>query len=121
VYADCRLSVQREFARSSDVVQRPSATLAPPSSTLHQTTARRISPTHRLYTHMTPAFNAMFCYSAADREAEYCDERVCLCLSVRDHIFGTAVRCSPQFLGLLAMAVAQSSCGGVVICYVLPV
>jgi len=40
------------------------------------------------------------CYSTPDREAEYCDERVCLsvcvsvsvclCRSVRDHIFGTA-------------------------------
>jgi len=33
------------------------------------------------------------CYSAADREGEYCDERVCLSvclrLSVHDHIFGT--------------------------------
>jgi len=33
------------------------------------------------------------CYSAPVRGAEYCDERVCLsvsvCLSVRDHIFGT--------------------------------
>jgi len=29
-------------------------------------------------------------YSAHDREAEYCDERVCLCLSVRDHIFGSS-------------------------------
>jgi len=32
-------------------------------------------------------------YAAADRAAEYCDERVCVsvcvCLSVRDHIFGT--------------------------------
>jgi len=31
--------------------------------------------------------------SATDTEAEYCDERVCLsvsvCVSVRDHIFGT--------------------------------
>ena len=27
------------------------------------------------------------CYSAPDRIAEYCDERVCVC--VRDHIFGT--------------------------------
>jgi len=32
----------------------------------------------------------MFCYSAPDYEAEYCDERVCVCLSARDHIFGTA-------------------------------
>ena len=32
-------------------------------------------------------------YSAPDRSAEYCDERVCLCvcLSVRDHIFETTV------------------------------
>ena len=32
------------------------------------------------------------CYSAPDRRAEYCDERVCVsvCLYVRDHIFGTA-------------------------------
>ena len=30
-------------------------------------------------------------YSAPDRQAEYCDERVCLfvCVFVRDHIFGT--------------------------------
>ena len=34
--------------------------------------------------------------SAPNRGAEYCDERVCLsvCLSVRDHIFGTT---SPIF------------------------
>jgi len=34
------------------------------------------------------------CYAARDKEAQYCDERVCLCLcmclSVRGHIFGTA-------------------------------
>ena len=31
-------------------------------------------------------------YSALNRGAEYCDERVCVCVcvSVRDHIFGTA-------------------------------
>jgi len=29
------------------------------------------------------------CYSAPDREAEYCDECVCVCSSVRDHIFGS--------------------------------
>ena len=32
---------------------------------------------------------AASCYSASGRGAEYCDERVCVCLSVRDHIFGT--------------------------------
>ena len=38
----------------------------------------------------------MFCfnYSAPDSEAEYCDERMCVCVrvcvSVHDHIFGTA-------------------------------
>ena len=34
------------------------------------------------------------CYSAPDRRAEYCDDRVrlfvCVCLSDREHIFGTA-------------------------------
>jgi len=35
----------------------------------------------------------LYYYSATDSGAEYCDERVCLCVSVclslRDHIFGT--------------------------------
>jgi len=37
--------------------------------------------------------------SAPDREAEYRDERVCLsvCLSVHDHIFGTALQSSRNF------------------------
>ena len=35
-----------------------------------------------------PRDEAEVCYSAPDRGAEYCDERVCVCLSVRDHIFG---------------------------------
>jgi len=57
------------------------------------------------------------------RGTEYCDERVCLsvCLSVRDHIFGTNVRSSPNILYVLPMAVALSSSGGVVIRYVFPV
>ena len=46
---------------------------------------------------------------------------LCLCLSVRDHIFGTTRPIFTVFLCMLPMAVAQSSCGGVVICYVLPV
>ena len=46
-----------------------------------------------------------------------------VCLSVRDHIFGTKLT-PPIFtklLCLLPMAVARSSSGGVVIRYVLPV
>jgi len=67
-----------------------------------------------------------FC-SAPGREAEYCDERVCLsvCLCVRlsdcDHIFGTTRPIFAIFLCMLPMAVAQSSSGSVVIRYVLPV
>ena len=62
-------------------------------------------------------------YSASDMGAEYCDEHVCVCLSVRDHIFGTTrhARSSPNFLYMLPMAEARSSSVGVVICYVLPV
>ena len=69
-----------------------------------------------------------------DREAEYCDERVCVCVracvracvcvcvcvSVRDYIFRTA-RPVFEFLCMLPMAVARSSSGSVVIRYVLPV
>jgi len=45
------------------------------------------------------------CYSATDREAEYCDERVCVsvcvcvCLSVRDPVFETT---RPRFTNLYA-------------------
>ena len=55
--------------------------------------------------------------------AEYCDERVCLrarvCLStiISPELH---VRSSP-FSCVLSMAVARSSSGGVVICYVFPV
>jgi len=56
-------------------------------------------------------------YFAADREAEYCNERVCVsvCLSVRDHIFGTARPIFTNFLCMLPMAVARFCSGGVVI------
>jgi len=57
-------------------------------------------------------------YSAADRGAEYCDERVCLsvCLSVRrDHIFATACPIFTNVSRTLPMAVARSCSGGLVI------
>ena len=65
-------------------------------------------------------------YSAPDRRAEYCVERVCLsvcvcALSVRGHVFGTARPIFTEFLRMLPAAVARSSCGGVMIRYVLPV
>ena len=46
---------------------------------------------------------------------------VCVCLSVHDHIFGTARPIFTNFLRMLPVAVARSSSGGVVICYVIPV
>jgi len=46
---------------------------------------------------------------------------VCVCLSVRDHISGTTRPIFTKFLCMLPMAVARSSCDGVVIRYVLPV
>jgi len=70
----------------------------------------------------------MFCsfyYSAPEWGTEYCDERVCvslsLCLSVHDHIFRTARPIFTSFLCMLPMAVTRASAGGVVIGYVLPV
>ena len=46
---------------------------------------------------------------------------VCVCLSVRDHIFGTTRPIFTNFLCVLPMAVARSCSGGVVIICVLPV
>ena len=62
-------------------------------------------------------------WSYYDRGADYCDGRVCLslCSPGRDHIFGTTCPIFTNFLCLLPTAVAQSSSGGVVICYVFPV
>jgi len=53
-------------------------------------------------------------YSASDREAEYWDERVCLCvcLSMIMSLELLHVRFSPNFLCMLPMAVARSYCGG---------
>ena len=62
----------------------------------------------------------LFCCFTA--ELFYCPERVCLsvcvCLSVRDHIFGTTRQIFTNFLCLLPMDVARSS---LVIRYVFPV
>ena len=75
-------------------------------------------------------------YSAHDREAAYCDERVCLsvcmcvcvcvCLCVAVCLTaiipsGLHIRSSPKFLCMSPMAVARSSSGGALIRYVLPV
>ena len=69
--------------------------------------------------YIPPAVKSDTYYSAPDRGADYCDERVCLsvCLSVRDHIFGTTRPIFTNFLCMLHMAVAWSSSGSVVICY----
>ena len=69
-------------------------------------------------------------YSATDRAAEYCDERVCLsvcvCVSVRDHVCGTTRPIFTMYtcitvMRMLPMAVARSSSGRVETRYVLPV
>jgi len=45
-----------------------------------------------------------------------------LCLSFRDHIFGSTRPIVTEFFcAFLPMVVARSLCGGVVMCYVLPV
>jgi len=45
---------------------------------------------------------------------------VCVCLSVRDHIFGTKCSIVTKYLCMLSMAVDRSSSGGVVTRCVLP-
>jgi len=65
-------------------------------------------------------------YSALDRHAQYCDDRVCLslraCVCLSTIIsWELHVRSSPNVLCMLPMAVARSSSDGVMICYVLPV
>ena len=52
------------------------------------------------------------------RDAEYCYLSVCLCLSASISQ-KLVVQASPNFLWMLSVAVAWSSCGGVVIHYVL--
>ena len=62
-----------------------------------------------------------------DRGAEYCDDRVCLCVCLSvviiylDHILGSTCPIFTKFLCMLPMAVALSSSDGIVIRYVLPV
>ena len=62
------------------------------------------------------------CYSAPDRGAEYCDDRVCV--FVREHIYGNTRPIFTEFLCMLHMSVARffsGGSGGVAIRYVLPV
>jgi len=60
---------------------------------------------------------------APDGRAEYCDERVCLCVIVcpRSYLRNYTSDLHRNVLHLLTMAVARSSSGGVVIYYVFPV
>ena len=80
--------------------------------------ARSVSP-------QTSITGSFLSYSAPDRGAEYCDERICVSVSVYlslyDHIFGTARPIFTKFLCVLPMAVDRSSSGSVVICYVFPI
>ena len=57
-------------------------------------------------------------YSVPNSGAEYCDECVCVCLSVIISL-EVHVQSSPKFLCMLPR-VAQSSSGGTVICYTFP-
>jgi len=52
------------------------------------------------------------------RGAEYCDQRVCLCLFAQEHNLQDH---TPNFTDLKHVAVAQSSPGGAVIHYVVQV
>ena len=63
------------------------------------------------------------CFSIPDRGAEYCDKRVCLsvCLSVSVCLSTITSSIFTNFLCTLPVAVTQSSSGGVMIRYVLPV
>jgi len=72
---------------------------------------------------MSPASSS---YSAPDRGVEYCDERVCLCVSVCVCLSAiissrTTRPIFTNFVCMLPRAVAQSSSGSVAICYVFPV
>ena len=59
------------------------------------------------------------------RGADYCDQfvcvSVCVCLSVREHICGTAGPIFSKFFLQIPVAVTRSCSGGVAIRYVLPV
>jgi len=53
--------------------------------------------------------------------AKYCDEYVCVCVSVSENISGITRAIFTEFLCMLPMGVARSSSGVVAICYLLPV
>jgi len=60
----------------------------------------------------------VFFTSPAGAVAKYCDEYVCVCLSVDDDISGTTGAIFTKFPCVLPMAVARSSSGVVAIRYV---
>ena len=78
----------------------------------------------------TSLYFSCFDYSVPDRGAEYCDNRVCLCVCLSVCLFVCLsasispelhVRSSQNFVCMLPMAVARFYSGGVAICFVLPV
>ena len=58
---------------------------------------------------MCSSLTAAFDYSAPNTGAEYCDERVSVCLSVRSRIFRTARPIFTIFLRVLPMTYTVSS------------
>jgi len=62
-------------------------------------------------------------YSAPDKGAEYCDERVCVCVFVcpRSYLRNYTSNLHQIFVRVTAVAVARSSSGGIVMRYTLPV
>jgi len=75
--------------------------------------------THRDSTEPGAEYDAYDCFVtlAAVVVAEYCDERVCVCLSVclsvREDVSGTSNPIFIKYLCMLAVAAAWSSSGGV--------
>jgi len=61
-------------------------------------------------------------HSVSGKGAEYCDERVCLCICPSESTYPELhIKFSPNFLTMLPITMARSSCGLVAMCCVLPV